>query len=79
MVVLSVNTKEIKTKACVNILPVIHPTVALGQLGAEIGELAGEQKIIFGRNSERVTHERRGVYSKCASHCAGDTVIIDWS
>lgn len=57
-----------------NILPVIHPAITLRQLGAEIGCLASEQKIVLGCDSKRVAHERHGVYRKRAGHRAGDTV-----
>lgn len=55
-----------------NALPVGQIPVSLGSLGTEVGQMAGEEEVIFGRDGERVAHESSGVNCESASHGSGD-------
>lgn len=56
-----------------NILPVVQITVCLGSLGAEVGEMAGEEEVVLGCNGKGVAHESSGIDDKSTSHGAGNT------
>jgi hypothetical protein len=57
-----------------NVLPVVEITVSLGRLSAKVGQVASEEQVVSGCDSEGVAHECSGVNDKSTSHGAGDTV-----
>lgn len=57
----------------INALPVREITVSLGSLSTEVGQVAGEQKVVLGSDSQSVTHEGTGVKDQSAGHGTRDT------
>lgn len=57
-----------------NILPVAQVPVSLSHLSGAVDEMAGEEEIVLGRDSEGVTHEGCGVDCERSGHLSGDSV-----
>ena len=57
-----------------NILPVVEITESLGSLGAEVGQVACEEEVVLGGDSEGVAHEGGSVDNEGTGHGAGDAV-----
>lgn len=53
---------------------VVEVAVALRQLGASVGKVAGKQQPVAGSDGERVAHEGEGVDDQGAGHGSGDPV-----
>jgi hypothetical protein len=56
-----------------NALPVRQIPVSLGSLGAEVGQVAGKEKVVLGCDGEGVAHESASVDKQGSSHSTGDT------
>jgi hypothetical protein len=59
-----------------NILPVVQVPVSLSHLSGAVDEMAGEEEVVLGRDSEGVTHEGCGVDCERSGHLSGDTVRV---
>jgi len=55
-------------------VPVGEVAVSLGSLGAEVGQVAGEEQVVRGSDGEGVAHECSSVDGQSGGHRAGDTV-----
>lgn len=56
-----------------NILPVVQESVALGNLGGKVDQMAAEKQVVLGRYGERVAHEGPRVHDESTGHCSRDT------
>lgn len=56
-----------------NVLPVVQITVSLGSLGAEVGQVAGKEKVVLRCDGEGVAHESTSIDEKGSSHGTRDT------
>ena len=52
----------------------VEVAVTLGELGAGVNEVAGEQEVVAGGDGEGVAHEGEGVDGKGTGHLARDAV-----
>lgn len=60
-----------------NALPVRQIPVSLGSLGAEVGQVAGKEKVVLGCDGEGVAHESTSVNEKGSSHGTRDAAQKD--
>lgn len=62
----------------------VEVAVTLGELGAGVDEVAGEEEVVAGSDGERVAHEGEGVDGEGTGHLARDAVqevlvsILEW-
>lgn|SRR4051812_22946367 len=54
-------------------VPVLHVSVSLGKLRGAVDQVAAEEEVVLGRDSERVAHEDGGVAGQSGSHTTRDT------
>lgn len=51
---------------------VVQVSVSLGELGTSVDEVAGEEKVVFGGDSEGVSHKGTGVDDESTGHLSRD-------
>lgn len=59
-----------------DILPVLQKAISLRQLRAFVDKVAAEEKVVLGRDGQRIAHEGRAVDDQGRRHPSRDTVWI---